>query len=241
MGLEFRQFAVPLALLLIALLVYLLIIGKLSGGAFAGSLVGVTVLVAVVAVVLPRSEDVSEVGGKVAGQEILFKMEKVRDEVYAKAAELRRLTERIGEISAFNLSHLFRFAPKNPEAVLLEERDRLAQMLREAGIDGSRVHQITAPVTETIAKDLARHIWGSVPKTIFHEKGKAHGKDLKAVGTKIIDDLMSSPVGEARNSVRPYIDELGGWTTDDEERINEFDDFRKNGILSPRLMSGVEE
>ena len=150
MTLAMKEFSVPLALLLIAILVYLLIIGKLNGWTFAGSFIGVGILVAVIAVVLPRTEDVSEVGGKVGGQEILIKMERVRQDIYAKAEVVQQLTEHVAEVSAFNLTHLGRWSPPNLDELLLKERDRLIEMLRHTGIPEKRIQEITSKVTDMV-------------------------------------------------------------------------------------------
>lgn len=240
MAIALKEFSVPLALLLIAVLVYLLIIGKLNGWSFAGSLFGVGALVAVIAVVLPRSEDISEVGVKVGGQELLFKMEKVRQEIYAKADEIKRLTEQIAEISAFNLAHLGRFSPNNLDELLLNERDRLVEMLRRAGVDETRIRGITSKITNMVTFDLARDAWAAVPKEIF-STGPAKGKDLKEVGTRLVDSLIESKVGTAEKTAHEFLKDIAGWTPEVKARVVEFDAFRQTGVLPARRKGKEEE
>jgi hypothetical protein len=236
MAIALREFSVPLALLLITVLVYLLIIGKLSGWTFASSLVGVALLVAVVAVVLPRSEEVSELGGKVAGQEILVKMEKVRADIYVKAEVIQRLTEHLAEISAFNLTHLGRFSPKNLDELLLKERDRLVDMLKRAGIQDNRVIEITYKITDVVIGDLARDVWRAVPKEMFTVGGAKGQNQIK----KFHGILLSSKVGTAEQTAHDFLKPMGGWTSDVKLRAVEFDEFRKTGML-PAHRTGPEE
>lgn len=239
MAIALREFSVPLALLIIAVLVYLLIIGKLNGWSFAGSLIAAAILTGVVGVVLPRGEDVSEIGGKVAGQEILVKMEKVREDIYVKAEEIKHLTEHVAEVSVFNLTHLGRFSPKNLDELLLKERGRLNEMLHRAGIPDSRVQEITSKITEVVIGDLARDVWGAVPKNIF-STGLGKGQNQGIVGRKFHDALVGSKVGTAKDVARDFLEPLGGWSPDVDAKAAEFDAFRRNGVL-PASHTGPDE
>jgi len=241
MATALRDFSVPLALLLIGVMVYLLIIGKLNGYSFIGSLFVVALLTGVVGVVLPRSEQVSELSGTVAGQAILVKMEKVRDEIYAKAEAVQRLTEHVADLSVFNLIHLGRFSPENLDELLLKERDRLNEMLHSAGIPDSRIREVTSKVTDVVIRDLARDVWRVVPKEIFN-KGVAKEQGEKAVRRKFTKGLIDSKVGTASDVAQEFFKPYGGgWNKDVQVKIAEFDSFRANGVLPVSRMGSEED
>ena len=176
-----KEFAIPMALLLIAVLVYLLIIGRLTGWPFALSLFAVVAFSIGVAVIIPRSEEVTEIGGKVSseGAQLLVKMQTIQSDVYAKAEALRKLAEQVGEVAAFNLAHLGRWSPDNLDELLLKERDRLIEMLHRAGIDDKRIKEITFEITKMVTFDLARDVWSAVPKEIFNTWAAAGFKDTE--------------------------------------------------------------
>jgi len=230
-----KEFAIPLALILILVLTYLLLLGKLNGWTFSTGLFAIAVLTGVVAVVIPRSEEVSEIGGKMGGAEVLVKMEKIQKEVYAKAEQLGVLAEKVGELTAFNLAHLGRFAPTNLDELLLQERDRLKTTLKEAGIKDDRVEEITGRITQVVARDVALSVWETVPKEIFGDKGPAKGQDINAVVEKLLDLLLNSSHGTARDTARSYLTGLGGWTSIVESRVREFEEFRQSGKLPEHM------
>ncbi len=230
-----------LAVMLFFVMVGLLLGGYVDGLSFALSLGAITILLLIAGVVIPRYEDVSEVSTKLSkeGVELLAKMEGIQKDVYAKTAELKQLAEKVGELTTFNITHLGRFAPSNLDEVLLQERDRLERMLRDAGLEASRVQEIIAPITQTVTRDLAQRVWDAVPKEIFRTGGSAAGQDMKAVGQWIVDSLLKSQVGGAAGSVHQRILDLGGWTSDVETCIREFEEFRGSGKLPDRLKQEV--
>lgn len=229
-----RDFAVPLALLLIAMLTYLLILGRLTGWQFVGSLTGVGILVGVLVIIVPRSEQVAELGAKASGSgvELLVRMEQIQKDVYAKAESLQRLAEDVGRISAFNLRHLGRFGPDDLDAVLLRERDQLARMLRDAGIAPSRVEEIVAPITEMVLRDLAREVWEGVREPIARRSPPP--ADMTTIRNNLIEKLVASPVGRAAENVRPYLESFGVWDAAAAAKVSHFDEFRRSGRLPSR-------
>jgi len=239
MPITLKMFSVPFAIMLITILGYLFIVGKLNRWSFAGSLVGVAILVGVVAVVLPRSEEVSELGGEVAGQEILVKKERVRADIYAKAEVVQLLIEHVEEVSVSKLTHPGRFSPKNLDELLLKERDRLAEMMLRASIHDNRIQEIIAKVTDVVTRDMARDVWHAVPKEIF-TTGAAKGQNQAAVSRKFHDVLVGSKVGTAQDVVEEFLKPLDGWTSEVKAKAAVFDAFRADGVL-PVNHVGPEE
>ncbi len=67
----------------------------------------------------------------------------------------------------------------------------------------------------------------------------AAGQDMKAVGQWIVDSLLKSQVGAAADSVHQRMVDLGGWTSDVEIRIREFEKLRRTGELPDRVKKEV--
>lgn len=235
-----KEFAVPMTLLLIALLVYLLLIGRLGGAAFTTALLGVLALGAAGAIVLPRTEDVTEVGMKAQGAELLVKMERARAEVFAKAETVRGMAETIAEIGAYSLSRVGRLSGEglDLDVSLLRSRGRLEEMLAKVGTSEPRAREITRHITEAILFDLSAAVWGEVREALRETNPNilAGTKDARA---RVTEQLRNSGVGEAAKVVRGSLEELKAWTPKVQQRIAEFDEFRRSGRLpAPAPASG---
>jgi hypothetical protein len=216
-----KEFSVPAALLLIALLTWLFLIGRLNGPSFLAGF-GVVILAAVLgAVLLARYEDVSEFHAKGGGAELLIRMEKVRDDVYAKVDSLRRLAEYLGRLAAFNVTTVGRLPSGDLDSIMLRERDELAVMLREAGVAPDQISAITGRITRTIIRDLASAV-------IVQE---AIPKIPQETRVEIVGLLIDSPLGEAAARARPVFQRFGMWTDSVQAKVSEFEEFRRTDKL----------
>jgi hypothetical protein len=226
-----RDFSIPLALILILMMVYLLMLGRLSGITFAFSLLGVAVLVAVTAVVVPHSEQVSKISGKVSaeGGQLLVEMKELQRDVYAKAAHIKKLTEQIGEIAALNVAWLWSWAPDNSSAERVRLRDKLASMLRDAETEETRISEIVKPINERITVNLAHAV--RVPMEPF-SKGSIKGQTAEIASLKVLELLLASEIGQAQAAVKPYLQDLGCWTNEVATQVREFDEFRRTKQIS---------
>jgi hypothetical protein len=234
---DFREFLIPLSLILIAILVYLLVIGRLGAGSFAAALVGVLAFSGVLMVVLPRGGDVSEIAAKAGGAEILVKLEKIRADVYAKADSVRDMTEAIAEMTVFSMSRVGRLASDDLDRMLLTFRDRMQDTLRKIGSSEPRITEITSKLTDVVVFDLANEVWRAVQKAMPRDQPGL--PPLAQVGSEVIRLLRASPVGEAATAVRPYLDGIKGWNPDVEKRVVEFDEFRRSGRLPESKRGGM--
>jgi hypothetical protein len=158
---------------------------------------------------------------------------RIRDDVYVKAEALQRLTEKVGELVAFSIAQLWRFPPANPEAVRLEERDRLTQMLRETAIPETKIQAIAAKITDIVIRDLASVVWRAVPKGTFSD-GPAKGQDLKTVARRLHALLLSSEVGKADATLRPELERLGAWNADEDSGVRRIQTVRQAAELERR-------
>lgn len=233
-----REFSIPLALLLIALMVYLLIAGRLSQWGFAGALLGVAAILVVVGVILPRYEDVSEVAAKTQWGEMSVKMERIRDEVYAKAESVREMAEVAAEATVFSMARVGRFGSETLDAELLAARERLKGMLKKIGTSNVRADEITTPLTNAITHDLATEVFDAVQKAI-RERKEAPPIDMAGLGTEVVRRLKNSEPGQAESAVRPYLESVKAWSPEVQTRIAAFEGFRKTGRLPTKQQGGA--
>src|SRR5437773_12574133 len=104
---DLKTFAMPFGLLVFAAWVWLL----WPRVAYLFFAFGVTMLVAIV---MHKHDDIAH---------IVFEPQRVLVEMRKKVDEVRRLAEAVGELTAYNIANLWRFAPEDPEAARLAERD----------------------------------------------------------------------------------------------------------------------
>jgi hypothetical protein len=234
-----KEFAIPLALLLIAVLTYLLIVGRLSQWGFVGGFLGVSLLIVVLVVIVPRYGEVAEVGAKAQGFEFLVKMREIQEEVYAKAESVRRMAEVVAEMAVFSMVRVGRFGAEDIDASLLTARDRLLEMLTTLGSTAARIHEITSPVTEIVIFDLANEVWAAAQDSVRRGRPDLE-RTLPEVGGKLIRILRTSKVGEATAAGRQYLEELKAWTPEVEARVAKFDEFRRTGRLPQRSSGGPQ-
>lgn len=219
-----KEFAVPFGLIAVGLWVWLFWSQpKVLLPAF---------LMTVVAVILMyRNEDVVQMTFE--PRRVLVQMREIRSEVFAKVEEVRKLAEGIGELTAYNIAHLWRLPPADPETARLEERDRIVKMLRDAGVAEQRLQQIVSKVTEMVTWDLASEAWHAAPKATF-STGSAKGIDMQTVRQQLVDRLLVSAVGTAVETGRQYLQPLQAWAPEVEAAIERFDEFRRTGKVPPR-------
>jgi hypothetical protein len=219
-----REFAIPFGLVALGLWVWLFWSQpKTLIAAFLASVIAM--------ILMYRNEEIIQVTFE--PRRVLVQMREIRKDVFAKADEVQKLALAIGELTAYNIAHLWRLAPADPEAARLQERDRIAKMLRDAGVAEDRVRQVVSRVTEMVTWDLAGDVWRAVPKETF-STGPGKGLETKAVRQELVDRLLESDVGKAVEAGRGYLQPLQAWSHDVEAKIRRFDNFRRTGQLPAR-------
>lgn len=221
---DLKTFAIPFGVLMMALWVYLF-------WTHPKTLLMAFVLTGVVVVIFYRNAEITEM--VVEPRRVLVRMREIREEVFAKAEEVRRLAEAMGELTAYNIAHLWRLAPADPEAARLAERDRIAAMLRDAGVGEDRIRQLVSKVGEMVLRDLALNVWQEVPKSIF-STGALKGVDMRQQRDEFLDRLLKSEPGRAMEIARGYLEPVAGWVPEVESQVTRFDEFRRTGRLLPK-------
>ncbi len=221
---DLKTFAIPFGVLMMALWVWLL-------WAFPKTLMMAFLVTSVVVIAFYRNAEITEM--VVEPRRVLLRLREIREEVFAKADEVRRFAEAMGELTAYNIANLWRFAPEDPEAARLAERDRIAKMLADAGVAEERVRQLVSKVAEMVTRDLALVPWHEVPKSIF-STGAWKGMDQRPKIDEFVDRLIKSQPGRAVEVAREYLQPVSGWTPEVEYQVKRFDEFRRTGRLLPK-------
>lgn len=220
-----KDFAIPFGLVTVLLWIYLF-------RASAPVLISAFLASVIATIAMYRNEDIVQMVFE--PKRVLIEMKQVERNVFVKAEEVRKTAEYVGELTAFNIAHLWRVAPENPEAVRLQERDRLAQMLRAIGSSEERIRQITDRITDMVTWDLASEVWRAVPRESVSSAARAKGRDLEEIRREFVDRLTKSTVGQAAAGARQYLEPLGGWTPDVARKVEELEEFIRSGRLPER-------
>lgn len=184
-----KEFAIPFGLVALGLWVWLFWSQpKVLLSAFLATVVAV--------VLMYRNEDVVQMTFE--PRRVLVQMRQLQSEVFAKVEELRKLGEGIGKLIAYNIAHLWRWPPADPDAARLEERDRILKMLRDVGVAEDRLQRIVSKITEMVAWDPASDVWRAVPRETFTNETVEVRKEL-------VDRLLQSAVGSAEAAGRDFL------------------------------------
>jgi hypothetical protein len=220
-----KEFAIPFGLIAIGLWVWLFWSSpRVLIPAFLATVVAM--------VLMYRNDDVVQLTFE--PKRVLVQMAEVRREIFAKVNEVQKLAAGIGELTAYNIAHLWRLAPADPEAARLEERDRIVTILREAGLAEERIQQVVAKVAQMVTWDLASDAWRSAPRETFSTRpGK--GLDMKVVRKDFVDQLLRSDIGKAVEVGRRVLQPIQAWSPEVEAKVKRFDEFRRTGKLPPRV------
>ena len=161
-----KDISVVLFIVLVAVCAYLVFAGKLSGGKFVAGLFPIALVVLVI-----HNLDVVH-RFEFRGASIEF-IERTRNEVFAKAEQMRFLTEQTAELitEASTTSNRFGGVEDNPSQEL-RTRNKLRQTLEKGGTPEARIKEILAPFAKWILFDLRYAILQSV-QDLLTQKGKA--------------------------------------------------------------------
>ena len=138
--------AVCLGFCAVVLFTHLLLTKSLGPKAYAA-----LVTVAIVASVAIAKIDVLQV---LDLKNLRVELQQARNDVYAKAAAVTRLGEKLGELAAWNVRTVGRFVGSNHQKEMLRQRDQIANMLREVGASQEKIQAVSDSINETVLGDL---------------------------------------------------------------------------------------
>jgi hypothetical protein len=152
---------------------------------------------------------------------------------------MRSMVEMVAELTALSVLRAPRGAPgssyQGPGAQeLMALRDRTEETLRSVGTPEPRVQAIRTTFSDAIMRDLESVLWRAVQRKIG---GAASPARLREVRQALMRRLGASRPGEAVKTLRPYLEEVSGWSKEVETRLGQIDEFRRTG----RLPSAAEQ
>jgi hypothetical protein len=170
---------------------------------------------------------------KVGDQELGIELRRIQKDIYAKADVVTKLALGVARVVSFGLSRGQRLAGPNLDHLLLEERNRLADTLRDCDIPEKEIAEAVSPVTNIIEFDLASKVSiDAVYALRAKVNGQAHPKENE-VAKHVQLVLEQSRAGQEANNVKPYLESLGVWCDKLEAGVRELQHFRESGDLHP--------
>jgi hypothetical protein len=149
-----KDFSPVMAIGLVLICVYLLTTAKLTGWQFGFALIASLFVV----IGLHNIDGIGKLSVKGGGVDAVVEMRELRDEVYAKVDELKKVAAGIGTFIVESIVSENRYVDEDHAERMLRRRDDLDQFLRDAGISEPQRAQTIAPITRWADWDLRRKI-----------------------------------------------------------------------------------
>ena len=86
---------------------------------------------------------------------ILNEIKTVKDDVYAKAATVKKIGEEVAEFTSFSVITVGRFVGDDLQEKMLEARDRIKVLLKELGSEEQKIESLVIPIEKMVLHDLA--------------------------------------------------------------------------------------
>jgi len=122
---------------------------------------------------------------------------------------------------------------------LLSLSDQIDEALRGIGTPEPRLREIRATFNVAIVRELHGVVWRGVQRKMAADAHPA--PRIREVRIETLRRLGATPPGEATRVVRPYLEQVGGWSPDVEARLLRLDAFRRTGRLPTPGHSGPPE
>lgn len=213
----------------IVLITYLLIIGKLGSVSFVTLFFGIVIT----ATALYLSDRLKELDIKNL-RLILAEVHEVKKDIYAKAETVKKLGEELADLTAFNVTSVGRFAPKDLKEKMLEARDKIKKILQEIGSDKIKVEQISSQINDMVLRDLKREVHSRIQEITHKMLSSGKQIDRPAIHKKA-EELLDDKYDRVKLVV--YLKEQDVYQEDLENLLNKVDyfiQFQKLGEFDER-------
>jgi hypothetical protein len=149
-----KDFSAVLAIGLILICAYLLITAKLSGWQFGFALFASAFIV----IGLHNIDNIGKLSVKGGGVDAVMEVRELRNEVFAKVDELKKIAAGIGTFTVASIVGEGRFVGSDHQDRMLDRRDQLDAFLKDAGIDDEQRSRTISPITRMVDFDYRRRI-----------------------------------------------------------------------------------
>lgn len=112
---------------------------------------------------------------------MLAEMRGIQKDVYAKAENVKNLTEKIADISAYNLSSIGRFASDDLYKEIQSRKEQLIKLMKDADIKNEKINQITSQVNRVIIIDLKQRITDDLRTNPLQSEGKTDNRSNELI------------------------------------------------------------
>lgn len=141
----------------IVLITYLLNVGKIGSGAF----VCLFIVILLAGLAWYRVDSLKEIDFKNV-KLVLDQVNEARQDVYAKVETVKKIGEKLADLTAFSVSRVGRWASEDLQKEMLEERDKIKEVLREIGSDQKKIDKVSGQIEDMVLNDLKEYALQSI-------------------------------------------------------------------------------
>jgi hypothetical protein len=149
-----KEFSAVFAIGLVLICVYLLLTGKLGGWQFGFALFAS----AFVVIGVHNIDEIRTFTVKGGGAEAIMEIRELRNEVFAKVDELKKVAAGIATFTVESIVLENRWTDQTRQEQALRRRDKLATFLRDTGLSEPQIAETISPITRITDWDMRRAI-----------------------------------------------------------------------------------
>lgn len=144
----------------IILITYLLVVGKIKAVHYTGLFTAI-ILTSLALHGFDRLKEFDLKNFKI----IFTKMQDIQKDVYAKAETVKKLGEKVAELTAYNVITAGRLViPSEHQVKMLKARDDIKQILTEIGSSRDKIEDLSSEIEEKVLFDLKSRVSEEVEK-----------------------------------------------------------------------------
>lgn len=199
---------------------------------------GLIVALAISAVILHNADNFSSFVAE--WRDLKIRLERIQREVFAKVEMVRRIGEETAELATFTALSVGRFAGEDLQAQLLASRDRIVSIMKEIGVDETKIRATAERFNHRVADDLRNNVASAVDRATHSIREQALAShqeppfDRTAVRAEVVRRLSTYSGSEQdRAAFLAYLHGLGVETAAVAPTLDILDYFLKTGMLKP--------
>ena len=231
---DVKDFAVVVFIGLTLVPLYAAWTGKMNG-LVAGGLI---VALAIAAVILQNADTFTSFVAE--WRDLKIRLERIQREVFAKVETVRRIGEETAELATFTALSVGRYAADDLQAQLLASRDRIVSIMKEIGVDETKIKATAERFNQRVADDLRKAVTSAVERATHSIREQALAShqeppfDRNAVYAEVVRRLSTYSGSEQdRAAFLAYLQGLWVETAAAAPTLDILDRFLNTGRLKP--------
>jgi len=213
--------------MILAMTAYLLYAGKITAG---GGLL-LIVAAAIFSILVLNADTISSLvvsWGDKGG--IHAEMNRIREDVYAKADVVRNLGEEMARFAAQTVAGSNRLADSEHTEEMLEERERIRGFMQTLGSVEDKIADTLEEINRMVVFDLKNDVKAGTSK-IFNSINFTSSKPLNVLGPEIFREINGYKEPSERQQLNDFLMENKVYDPSVEKSLDRLDLFLKEGHL----------